>query len=143
MKKLLLIFCFSALIVLGQNQFHNPDYFFGKDSTCFGTPGDSISNCNNFSLNKYLYLSYQCSTTGGDSLSVEAYNKDLSVWFTVAVRTVNSDSLFTTIYQTGASTKRLYLVNVVRPYQVRVTLINYRLAVPTRKGYLSWVGKND
>ncbi len=145
MKKILLIL--SALVFMGighAQTFYKYDnnYFYAKDSVCFGTPGDSISSIDFECQFKYVYFSYQASATGNDSLLIESYNPALNAWDVTGVRANISDSLFTTVVGL-TSTKRLYLINMVRPIQVRITLINYRASTPTRKGYVSWVGKND
>jgi len=125
--------------------------FNGKDSVRFGVTaaGDSVSNFNPNFKYKYVYFSYQdtgsTAALGGlsDTLYAYSYNSDLAVWDVVGCIEVNTGNVVSPIVP-GSGNKRMYLVNIARPYQVQIILGNTGGGwIAGRKGYISWSGRND
>lgn len=121
---------------------------FPKDSLYYGTPGDSVSNLKFNSLFKYTYFTYQDTgstvTLGGlsDSAIVEAQNALTGEWYLVGIIDITTDAVSDSLIGTSGSIRK-YLINEVKPYNVRIRLLNYRAAFPARKGYVVWSGEND
>jgi hypothetical protein len=124
-----------------------PNLFYGKDSLYFGTPGDSTSDITPDFVYGAMYLTAYDTLVGEaneallDSLLGFYYNPNLALWDTL--KFIDSDGNRVKILTGVSGSIKTWKADLIRPYRVKVVLINYRDAYLTRKSYISWSGRNE